>query len=327
MRASSRRRVDVLQPRPGSAGSAASVAAAPVPRCALELAAACAAPCRGRSATSPAGRARRVGRQRAVQQGVPAAEAHLREVGQHGVVLHDGACPGRAGGPAGRRPGGLAASRASRCAAGHRRGGPQEVVVVRHVADAVGALRVDLRQIAPVGLDRALVGPDRRLRSGRRACRCAPACAAGGPSRAPRSRRKSALGWARCGWARGFLQVDPVVVRAGKAGSQRQRAEQRVDLGRPGLGAAVRRPPVVGVQVEQRLGRQQRDVGIAGVALRQRAHALARRRPRRRPPLAGGAAASASIRRAARRGALAAWARPRVSRARRARRQPAPCRH
>ena len=93
------------------------------------------------------------------------------------------------------------------------------------------------------------------------------------PGTAPR--RKSAL---RCGALRvrrGFLQVDPVVVRSRQARIDGQRTfEQAGDLGCPWPGRAVRRPPVVGVQVEQCLGRQQRHQRVARVALRQRAHAL-----------------------------------------------------
>ena len=98
-----------------------------------------------------------VGRQRA-QDLFPAGEPHERVEVQRRLVLQ-----GRGGEVVRARAAGdgvglLRRGDRDRAAAFHRRGRPQEVQIVRDVADAVGALRVHLREVGAVRCDRALVG-------------------------------------------------------------------------------------------------------------------------------------------------------------------------
>ena len=128
-----------------------------------------------------------IGRQGFLEDLAPAAEADERIQREHVVMLENpGAAVPRAR-TAGRRIRGAGGGDRFGAAAFHRRRGPEEVLVVRDVADAVGALRIDLLQVTLVGSDRCLVGRYRVCYSGPRACGRAPACAEGDPSRAPRS--------------------------------------------------------------------------------------------------------------------------------------------
>ncbi len=216
----------------------------------------------------------RIGRQRATQQRVPLAEAHEREVRQHRVLLHDRRARVASGGPAGRGPGGLGGLQRQSLPAGHRRRGPQEVVVVGHVADPVRTLCIDLRQITPIGFDGALVRTDRVVEAAdpqvdvRRHVQQMAGTGDGVVQEHGAGQGASRMG-------RGFLQVDPVMVCARVAAIECHRPlEQVFDLGRPGACRAVRLPPVVGVQVQKCLGGEHRDVGVARVAARHCAHAL-----------------------------------------------------
>ncbi len=140
------------------------------------------------------------------------------------------------------------------------------------VADAVGALRIDGGEIASIGLDRALIGEDRVVVAPRaqvdvrRHVQQVPR--AGDPVAQQVGARQ-----APCRVPRRLLQVDPVVVRAGVVGREFDGPlQQRLDLAGPWLRRAVRVPPIVGMQVEQRLGGEQGDVAVARVPRRERAH-------------------------------------------------------
>jgi len=69
--------------------------------------------------------------------------------------------------------------------------------------------------------------------------------------------------------------VDPVVEGAGVLGHEGERArELGANRGRPRSRTAVLLPPVVGMQVQQRLGGEQRHAGMTRVAAREGTHAL-----------------------------------------------------
>ena len=143
---------------------------------------------------------------------------------------------------------------------------------MRDVADAVGALRVDGLQVAPVGLDRLPVGEDRVLVTAdaqvdvRRHVH-----EVAGARHAVAQEVGARLAVARPG--RRLLEVNPVVMRAGVIGNERQRAGQlRDDRRRPRLRLAVGLPPVVRVQVEDRLGGEHRDFPVLRQAPGQRFH-------------------------------------------------------
>ena len=159
-------------------------------------------------------------------------------------------------------------------AAGAREGGrrPQEVHVVRHVARRVErAVAGDLRGLA-VGVDGAPVrfhgvpvaaGADedvcRHVHEVARA-RHEIAQAIGARQRALRL-------------LRGLDRVDVEVIGARVPGLERLRLlQQRHDLGRPRLRAAVLLPEVPGMEVHQRLGGERLDVGVLLEALRDRSH-------------------------------------------------------
>ncbi len=174
--------------------------------------------------------------------------------------------------PAGRRVGGIRRRERRAAPAFHRRGGEQEVMVVGDIADPVGALRVDLRQVGAIRRDRRFVGA-RGIRVAadahvdvRRHVRQVPGARdqRGQPIRA----RQRAPGPRRT-----LHHVDPVVIGAGVRGRQAQCPRQQVGgRGGPGLLAAVCLPPVVGVQVEQRLRRQRGDLGVVRKPPGQRLH-------------------------------------------------------
>ena len=233
-------------------------------------------------------------------------------------------------GAAGARIRGARRVERKRAAAVHRRGSPQEMPIVRDVPDAVGTLRVDLCDVALVGADRALVGRDR------------VGVAAGAHvdvrrhvQQVARSRHQppQPVRARPCllRMRRRLHQVDPVVVGAGVRRCLRERArEQRADLRGPRACAAILRPPVVRVQVQQRLRGERGDVGVARIGAGEGVHAqrirllvdsrgiVGERMPRRQ-----------CVDRARDRGG------PRVRRVRargrarlaRAPRRPAPCRH
>ena len=204
---------------------------------------------------------------------LPAAEAHQRVQRQHGIVLQHAAAQVAGARPAGRRPGRLRGRDGGLRAPLHRRRRPQEMVVVGHVAHAVGALGVHLRQVAFVGLDRALVG-----RRGLGITAGAHVDVRRHVQQVARARHQRAqplgLRHGALGRGREFEQVHPVVIGAGVVGGQRQGPrQQRHDLARPGQGLAIGLPPVVGMQVEQALGREHGHVGVARVLRRQGAQA------------------------------------------------------
>ena len=102
-----------------------------------------------------------VGRKRVLEYLAPAPEAHQREERQHVVVLQDPRAAIVASGTAGGWIGCAGRGEGRGAAPVHRGGSPQEMPVVRDVADAVRALRIDLRDVAVVRRDRPLVGRDR----------------------------------------------------------------------------------------------------------------------------------------------------------------------
>ena len=145
---------------------------------------------------------------------------------------------------------------------------------MRRVADAVRALRLELREVALVRRERALVGgrgvgipPDAHV-DVRRHVQEVPRPGHEGLELL-RTRQ-------RAPWRRGrFHEVNPVVVRAWMfRRNPQRRGEEGFDLRSPGLRRAVAFPPVVRVQVELRLGCECQHVGVARIRLGERAHPL-----------------------------------------------------
>ena len=130
-------------------------------------------------------------------------------------------------------------------AALHHRGVGEHVDVVGVVERCRSRASCATREVGPVGGDGALVGVGQRRRSGRRARRCAMACAAGAPSRGRASRARRSAASARPSRGRPLRRMWMKKWQApawlGVAAPARARAPRRPPRSRP-LGSPVVRP-------------------------------------------------------------------------------------